>query len=474
MTQSPPFPAALANTREPLRLGYELSETSGRFGFMIDPERVSSALPIFYEGEAHLATVAPTRAGKGVGPIITNLLHYPGPVIVVDPKGENFAVTARRRREMGQRVICLDPFGQTGTPSDHLDPLDSFQLPGADVDGDSKELAMTCGGGPSLSKDPFWDRTGGQFLAGVITVAAMHPEQEKRCFPTVIDLLNSDDVTYNLAVLLDTIGKKLPVMAYRSISAVLQMPEITRGGVIATAQSYLESVMATPVRTCLAASTFDLLDVTQGKPLSIYLVIPPDKLASHRGLVRLWVGVLMKALLARRNRIERPTLVLLDEAAQLGHFPLIEAMVTLGAGYGTRVWTFWQDLAQVRANYPDSWRTILNNCGAIQTFGVRNRDMATQWGDLLSHGPEQLLSLRETEQVLLIHGRGELRARKLDYRTDPSCAGLGDENPLHLDLPAVTSSSIVPLSKRSGNAPSMGEEPPTPPRKPDDHDPPQL
>ncbi|MGB1288308.1 MAG: type IV secretory system conjugative DNA transfer family protein, partial [Aggregatilineales bacterium] len=60
--------------------------------------------PIHYTGDSHLVTIAPTGAGKGRCAIIPNLLRYRGPVVVVDPKGENYAVTARTRREMGQKV----------------------------------------------------------------------------------------------------------------------------------------------------------------------------------------------------------------------------------------------------------------------------------------------------------------------------------------------------------------------------------
>ena len=47
-----------------------------------------------YPGPAHLLTIAPTRTGKGVGTIIPNLIDYPGPVVCIDPKGENAIVTA--------------------------------------------------------------------------------------------------------------------------------------------------------------------------------------------------------------------------------------------------------------------------------------------------------------------------------------------------------------------------------------------
>ena len=92
------------------------------------PENSSPAVslePILDTGEGHIATVAPTGAGKGTGCIIPALLRYTGPVVVVDPKGENYAVTAERRRKLGQEVILLDPFNITGEETRHrFNPLD--------------------------------------------------------------------------------------------------------------------------------------------------------------------------------------------------------------------------------------------------------------------------------------------------------------------------------------------------------------
>ena len=66
--------------------------------------------PMTYADDPHLMTFAPTGSGKGRGIIIPTLLSYPGSVVVIDPKGENYKVTARRRREMGHQVVVLDPF----------------------------------------------------------------------------------------------------------------------------------------------------------------------------------------------------------------------------------------------------------------------------------------------------------------------------------------------------------------------------
>src|SRR5262249_20816184 len=87
------------------------SPRRGRFGFAPGgPTAQPADEPLWYHGDNHLMTVAPTGAGKGRGVIIPNLLSYPGPAVVIDPKGEAYQTTARRRRQLGQRVVVLDPF----------------------------------------------------------------------------------------------------------------------------------------------------------------------------------------------------------------------------------------------------------------------------------------------------------------------------------------------------------------------------
>ena len=158
------------------------------------------------------------------------------------------------------------------------------------------------------------------------------------------------------------------------------------------------------------------------------MILPPDKLQSHKALLKLWVGTLLKAITTRTEAPALRTLFLLDEAGQLGNFPFLETMITLSAGYGVWCWSFWQDLSQLKAAYPTSWENILNNCGVVQTFGIHNRNMAQQWGQFLGHDADALAALQPAEQVLSIHGEAEQRGRRMDYLSDACFAGRFDEN----------------------------------------------
>ena len=169
-------------TFESLLLGWNEREERSGFGFIPRSESVAPARTeaIEHEGDGHLMTIAPTGAGKGVGALIPNLLRYPGSAIVVDPKGENCQVTARRRREMGQQVVVLDPFRIVSDKSDSLNPMDLLSLCGSVLDCDSEMIASQMAAGHLFSHDPYWNDMATPLTAGLIAhVATSSPKAER-------------------------------------------------------------------------------------------------------------------------------------------------------------------------------------------------------------------------------------------------------------------------------------------------------
>jgi type IV secretion system protein VirD4 len=75
---------------------------------------------IRFTGEGHVMTIAPTGAGKGQRYILPNTFKYHGPILCVDPKGENYKTTARRRDSFG-KVYKFSPFDED---TDCFNPLD--------------------------------------------------------------------------------------------------------------------------------------------------------------------------------------------------------------------------------------------------------------------------------------------------------------------------------------------------------------
>jgi type IV secretion system protein VirD4 len=387
-------------------------------------------------------TIAPTGAGKGRGVIIPNLLRFEGSVIVIDPKGETWHVTHRRRKELGQEVRLLDPFGAVSRRTDSLNPFDLFDRPNALQDADSEMLASLLAGDTGFHKEPFWDNWGRSLMSGVIAAVAQTAPPAERHFGKVREILMSDDAVYNLASLLEA-NENLNRLSKQNISSFLPITEQTRSGILSTAQSYLKVVNSDSALRSLSRSTIDLDAVRRGDPMTIYIVIPPDKLSSHGALLRLWVGALMLTVMGRKRRPKRSTLFLLDECAQLGEFGPLRQSMTLLRGYGLQVWPFFQDLSQLQRLYPRDWRTIFNNAGVFQLFGVANHLMAKESSDLIGDLDADLLrQLPSNKQIIAVSGAKATSARLPDYLTDAPFEGLWDPNPMFEPDP--------PFSRRKG------------------------
>lgn len=129
------------------------------------------------QGDGHLLTVAPTGSGKGVSAVIPNLLDYPGSVVVLDLKGENYAVTAPQRAKLGG-VVALDPFGFVGGKGS-FNVLDLINHEDLDADTDAGILANLLVI-PEEGEGAHFAETAEAFLKGLILYVAAHEPAERR------------------------------------------------------------------------------------------------------------------------------------------------------------------------------------------------------------------------------------------------------------------------------------------------------
>lgn len=413
-------------------LGWEGTAHKPTLGFRAGPAHDPSAAALNYTGDGHLLTIAPTGAGKGVGAIIPALLTYPGSVIVTDIKGENYQVTARHRRAMGQQVVVLDPFGLV-TPKDKgdkLNPFDLFGVPGSDPESDAEMLAAQLAVGHEFSTDRYWEDTGRGLVSGLVADVATSSPSDKRNLCTLRELLYNDDLDYTLAMALETRKKTMSPLARDEFTAYLAAPaDKTRPCIRTTATTFVKCLGSTAVARCLERSTFDLNALLNNKPMTIYLVLPPEKLHSHRALLRLWVVTLLTVVMRRTRLPKQRTLFLLDEAAQLGSLDLLPQAVSLLRGYGLQLWTFWQDLSQMVKLYPNNWEALVNNAAVLQAFGVPGHAARNSWRVILSDADAQLASeLHPDEMLVAINGQGVTRHTRANYLKDKSFVGRFDSN----------------------------------------------
>ncbi|MHC9237393.1 type IV secretory system conjugative DNA transfer family protein [Pseudooceanicola sp. 502str34] len=329
---------------------------------------------IFYNGDRHGLLVAPTRSGKGVTQIITNLLTYEGSALIIDPKGENALITARARQEMGQKVLIVDPWHIAeveGVPTARFNPLDWLTLGDPDITENGMLLAdaLTL---IEAANDRFWDEEGKGVMQGLLLYLATDDrEAGQRHLGRMRDLL-----------LLD--GEDLQALFHRMLESphhvvastgarCLQKEEKLLSNVMAAAQAQTHFLDSARIRENLSASDFRFEDL-KTTPMTIYLVLPADRLSGFSRWLRLMIQ--QAITVNARNIAEKPpkpVLFILDEMPALGKLTMIEQAYGLMAGFGMQLYGVVQDLSQLKKIYGDSWETFIGNSGLIQYFGSRDR-----------------------------------------------------------------------------------------------------
>jgi type IV secretion system protein VirD4 len=406
------------------------------------PRRVVQ--PLWDDGEGHLITFAPTGAGKGVSCIIPALLTWDGPAVVIDPKGENHAVTADRRRALGHRVAVLDPFGVTDCADpDRLNPLDLVDPNGPFAADNAAVITKLITQGGYFRADPFWDERAESLITGLILHVLRTSEPGVAELGQVRAHIESSAHQQQILAQRMACGPCVETSAAANILAILADHRV-RTSIIATASSHLSFLRSGPVQRALGPSTIDLRDIFHGCKLTLYLVLPPDKLSSHAKLLRLWLGVVMTVLARRRRRPQRPTLLLIDEAAQLGTLDPLRAAVTLMRGYGVRCWSFWQDLSQLKRIYPDDWPSLVNNCAVQQYFGMGAPQASAELQAYLGGSFMPPLSRIKPDEALLIRrGHPPEAVVRAHYLRDAMFVGMFAPNPFYA-ADAVSAPDALP------------------------------
>ncbi len=421
-----------------------------------------------FTGEGHILTVAPTRSGKGVSAVIPNLLDHEGSVLVTDPKGENYAVTARRRRELGQEVHAFDPFGVAAGEASYnpLDLVDASAPGGLD---DARLLAdMLVVAEGREGEQAFWNEEARGLLTGLILHAAAKPDPDLRTLSHVRELLTLAPESF--AAVLEEMAESRAAegLVARAAARLLQKADKERSGVVSTAQRHTHFLDSPRMTKVLASSSLELSILKRGSA-SVYLMLPSDRFDGYARWLRLMIASALLAMARTRGQPTQRVLFLLDEFGHLGRMRPVEQDIGLVGGLGVTFWLIVQDLSQLRSTYFETWPTFLANVDVLQAFGVNDWDTADYLSKMTgeatvlveseyhSHGlsrgprgqhqlgagrtrtemarrlllPDEVRRLAPEAQLLFPKGDAPLFVKRLNYLTDEEFAGKADPNPLY-------------------------------------------
>jgi len=399
------------------------------------------------EGYQHILVFAPTGSGKGVGFVIPNLLFWTDSVIVHDIKLENYEFTSGwRRKNLKQKVFLWNPADPDGI-SHCYNPMDWISTkPGQMVDDVQKICNFL------LPEQEFWQNEARSLLAGVMLflVAA----EDRPCtLGEVVRTLRNDDVVYNLAVVLDTMGKKIHPVSYMNIASYLQKPDKERGSVTSTANSSLELWANPLIDTTTATSDFNLHEFKLS-PHTAYIGLTPDNISRLKPLMGMFYQQAASFFTAKMPRPNEKfgVLMMMDEFPTLGKMEQFLAGIAYFRGYRVRLFLIIQDTEQLKGIYEESgMNSFLSNSFYRITFAANNMETANLISQLVGNKtatqisynkpkyldlnpgarslhvsdvqralilPQEVIQLPRDEQILLIESQPPVKCKKITYYND--------------------------------------------------------
>lgn len=351
-----------------------------------------------HNGPEHILCFAPTRSGKGVGLILPSLYAWQGSSIVLDIKGENWALTAGYRKSLGHKVIKFDPTDITDVTAT-FNPLEEIDLTDYGCIKQVQNIALMLVDPDGKGLTDYWNKAGYAFLAGVllhclVCIKTSSPDERTATLQDLVLMLSGQCPLTGTPKSLDELFKEMRKMdhtlflddvfadfnkevgkeIHRFISSSATEME-NKGdqevkGVVSSALVNL-SLFRDPVITKnTAKSDFRLHDLmNHDSPVDLYLVVSPAEIDRVKPLIRLMVDMIIryvcremefkdgKSVKGYKHRM----LLLFDEFTSIGKLPVIEKAIAYIAGYGGKMYLIVQDLGQLNDAYGKE-NSLMANC----------------------------------------------------------------------------------------------------------------
>jgi type IV secretion system protein VirD4 len=326
----------------------------------------------------HLLTCAPAGGGKSVSTLVPNLLTYVGNCVVLDKGGELYKLTAKhRRKRFGHETPRIDPASLMGPGADSLNILDWVKPNRKEFIGQSRDLANMTVARTGLEHEVhFLDSAENVIAAMFAYVAAAEGDPAARNLRGVRTQLASR-ANYDAAVeRLQQMDGFDGVLADLGQSMTWHVDR-ERGSVMSTVQRCTHIFGDPLVDEATWRTSFDLAKLRHGR-MTLYIVIPPDRMVVWSPLIRVLLGSIIRMVTPGVPTEKSPVLFMVDEVAHIGRIQALEDAITLLRGSGLRIWLFVQSLDQLNKCFGDHAPTVLDNLGTQQYMGITSHDTCDQ------------------------------------------------------------------------------------------------
>ena len=355
--------------------------------------RVKRSAPLIIVREHHVGVEGPPGSGKDVSIALPALWYdYNRSVVVLDPKGDQFATTSGARSALS----VVKKFCPTEPDSARFNPLCVVPVGTPSEVTEVEQISNALLGVMKDEKDPstFYSKSAQPLLSAAILYALHNAPKGEKSLATAFDLLGGGGDPKEKV---ERISSGLPKSAkyLRDMLKTMKDDKKTIQSMFTTCLNALDFCKDPMVRHATSGSDFVPSDLfARDVPLSLYLVIPFKHADALRPLMRLILNVLIGSHTEKRKR---DTCYYLNEFPSIGKVPAIVRAAAEIRAYGVQFALFWQSEGQLIDAYKESSQTILDICRARVLLGVSGR-MASENASALA-GKTTIVRARETEAV---------------------------------------------------------------------------
>lgn len=361
------------------------------------------------EQQHSVAVIGPAGTGKTTGFAIPALLEWDGPVVATSVKGDLVEHTIHQRQARGE-VWVYDPTGSTGQPPGGWNPLEGS----ADWQGALRMAAWLvstarAGERGGLQDSDFWYAVAQKLLAPLLYAAAT----SGRTMGDVVRWVDLQEETEPAAAL-EASGTLDAIQAF---AATINREDRARSSAYTTT----ETVIAAFTDPDVLATTTTTPAITPGRLLdggshTMYIAGPLHEQARLRPLFTALIEETVHYVYSRANRsetrLEKPLLLVIDEAANIAPLPDLAQLASTARGVGIQIITVWQDFAQLQARYGTFAPTVINNHRAkVVLSGISDTPTLDYISRLI--GDE---TTTETSVTRDDHGSVQSRSEAIRYR----------------------------------------------------------
>ena len=349
----------------------------------------------------HTLIIAPTRAGKGIGTILSTVLTYTGSLLVNDPKGELYCMARRERANRGDHVYLVDPFGvvkhyfkkkktrnmtEEQATSCKFNPMANIFTYKSDCYSRAQDLVEAfCVGS---DKDDYFEKQAKNYIITAILYLCECRDKNIECeFPATLPGVR-DFLAASTEKLMGHVEKMLESDIFNVRNNGEDMKKVYAdgegqkvwGSIMSSITSFIAMLDDPNLREFFSDHTVDT-HMLRYKHSSIFYVSPTTDTKQGIAIARL---LFADALLwaqkehpetENMEQLEQNTLFVMDEFTQLKKFEIVKEGMHIMMGLGITYLIVCQGSYQMEEFYGKGWLTFPGNSLSVY-LGAREKDTA--------------------------------------------------------------------------------------------------